>query len=92
MKFECPKCGGKALHEVVESGPTVTRLIKGVDSADCCTKYTDYWISAHARVRWLCGDCKYELPVRNVSQLIEYLESQRREIAECGGLLGLDAR
>jgi len=90
MKFECPKCSGNVLHEI-ESAPTVTRRVESIDLTDCCTKYTDFWISSHARIRWLCGNCKYELPVRNVSQLVDYLESQRLEIAECGRLLGLDA-
>ena len=91
MKFECPKCGGDVLYEIV-SGSTVTHCVEGVNSVNRCIEYADFWVSIPARKRWLCGECKYELPVRNVSQLIGYLESQKREIAENGRLLGLDAR
>lgn len=73
VHFICPECDSDSLYEK-EVGAVITRHIVAIDSRDLCTLYRDFWAEAPNQKSWFCGDCKWKLPARNVTQLIEYLE------------------
>lgn len=72
--FKCPECKSPTLHEH-EIGPTITRVILGINSQACCTVYDDYWESSGHKKWWTCGNCGWKLPVADTDELIRYLEN-----------------
>jgi len=78
MLFSCPQCGHTKLFEH-ERGPTVTRVIQGIDTRYNTTVYEVYWSDFKPTKWWTCAHCSWQLPVKTMDELIVYLDKQREE-------------
>jgi len=74
--FTCPECAGHELHEY-ETGPTITCVVQRINWQYHHTIYDTHWISADGIKWWVCGNCGWELPVKDERKLIAWLEQQK---------------